>query len=335
MGGGNDMEHILRVKNLKTYFHTYRGVAKSVDGISFNLEKGKILGFVGESGSGKSVTALSIMGLIPSPPGKIEAESIEFDGKNLRALSKKELRKIRGSEISMVFQEPMTSLNPVLTIGEQITEVLLQHKKITPREAQQRAIELLELVNIPMPEARLKEYPHNLSGGMRQRIMIAIALACDPKLLIADEPTTALDVTIQAQILEILKQIREKFQTSIILITHDMGVIAEVTDYVAVMYCGKIVEYADTLSILKEPKHPYTRALINTIPELDEETEVLETIPGMVPSLYNLPRGCKFQPRCKNALPICSEKEPQTLELGTSKVSCWLYTDDGRKGDWS
>jgi len=327
------MDDILRVNNLRTYFRTYLGVAKSVDGISFNLGKGKILGFVGESGSGKSVTALSIMGLIQSPPGKIGADSIYFDGKNLRDLSKKELRRIRGNEISMVFQEPMTSLNPVLTIGEQITEVLLQHKKISFREARKRAVELLELVNIPMPEQRLKEYPHNLSGGMRQRVMIAIALACNPKLLIADEPTTALDVTIQAQILELLKEIREKLNTSIILITHDMGVIAEVTDYVAVMYCGKIVEYADTVSILKEPKHPYTKALINTIPKLDEQNEVLDTIPGMVPSLYNLPKGCKFQPRCNSALPICSEKEPQSIEDGTSIVSCWQYIGGKRKGE--
>jgi oligopeptide/dipeptide ABC transporter ATP-binding protein len=320
-------ERILEVKELKTYFYTDDGVVPAVDGVDFHVSKGETLGIVGESGCGKSVTSLSIMRLIPSPPGKIAGGEIIFKGKNLVKLSEEEMRKIRGNDISMIFQEPMTSLNPVYTIGDQISEVLMLHQGMNKEQALEKSVEMLSLVGIPLPEQRVHEYPHQLSGGMRQRVMIAMALACNPELLIADEPTTALDVTIQAQILELMKDLKERLGTAIMLITHDLGVIAEVAEKVLVMYAGKVVEYSDVKSIFKDPKHPYTRGLLNSIPKLNETREKLDVIEGIVPNPYEMPEGCRFHPRCKYAREICKQKQPELVEHQGHQVRCFMYTE--------
>lgn len=296
---------LLEVKDLKTYFYTDSGVAKAVDGVTFSLDKGKTLGIVGESGCGKSVTSLSIMRLVDPATGRNEGGSIVFDGQDLLTLPEKEMRKLRGNRISMIFQEPMTSLNPVFTIGDQISESLKLHKGLDKKAARDRAIELLELVGIPEAGKRVDEYPHQLSGGMRQRVMIAMALSGDPELLIADEPTTALDVTIQAQILQLLKDLQGKLHMSIIIITHDLGVIAEMADEVAVMYAGDIVEKAPTRALFDDPKHPYTIGLMNSIPDINDHVSRLRTLEGLVPSLYDMPSGCRFAPRCQFCCPEC------------------------------
>lgn len=299
---------LLEVKDLKTYFYTDSGVAKAVDGVTFSLDKGKTLGIVGESGCGKSVTSLSIMRLVDPATGRNEGGSIVFDGQDLLTLPEKEMRKLRGNRISMIFQEPMTSLNPVFTIGDQISESLKLHKGLDKKAARDRAIELLELVGIPEAGKRVDEYPHQLSGGMRQRVMIAMALSGDPELLIADEPTTALDVTIQAQILQLLKDLQGKLHMSIIIITHDLGVIAEMADEVAVMYAGDIVEKAPTRALFDDPKHPYTIGLMNSIPDINDHVSRLRTLEGLVPSLYDMPSGCRFAPRCQFCCPECEAR---------------------------
>jgi peptide/nickel transport system ATP-binding protein len=305
---------LLEVKNLKTGFKTDDGHFLAVDDVSFKLEEGKTLGIVGESGCGKSVTSLSVMRLIPTPPGKIEGGEILFDGKNLLTLSDEEMRKIRGNDIAMIFQEPMTSLNPVFTIGNQIGEAIALHQKgLSNAQIRAKTIEMLQLVGIPEPGNRVDDYPHQLSGGMRQRVMIAMALSCNPRLLIADEPTTALDVTIQAQILDLVRKLQKDFNASMILITHDLGVVAETCDDVAVMYAGKIVEYGSVEDIFYRPKHRYTQGLLNSIPhfETGHRLKRLETIPGLVPSMFNLPKGCRFQDRCGFAKDDCQATQPQ------------------------
>ena len=317
---------LLEVKDLKTYFYTDAGVAKSVDGVTFSVERGKVLGIVGESGCGKSVTSLSIMRLVDPTTGRYEGGSILFDGQDILKLPEKEMQKLRGNKISMIFQEPMTSLNHVFTIGYQIEESLMLHKGMDKKAARARAIELLEMVGIPEAAKRVDEYPHQLSGGMRQRVMIAMALAGDPELLIADEPTTALDVTIQAQILDLLKELQEKLHMSIIFITHDLGVIAEMADEVAVMYAGEIVEKAKTRELFDDPKHPYTVGLMDSIPDINQEVERLTTLEGLVPSLYDMPKGCHFAPRCKYACPECEEKHVELTDLeGGRQVRCRRY----------
>jgi len=322
-------ENLLEVKNLKTYFFTDGGVVKSVDDVSFNVKPGKTLGVVGESGCGKSITSLSIMQLVETPPGKIVDGEIIYNGENLLNKDKDEMRKIRGGEIAMIFQEPMTSLNPVFTVGQQIMEALMIHTDMDKTKAKERAIEMLKLVKIPLAEKRFNEYPHQLSGGMRQRVMIAMALSCNPKLLICDEPTTALDVTIQAQILDLINELKEKLGTSIMMITHDLGVIAEVADDVMVMYAGKIVEYGTADQIFETPMHPYTHGLMNCIPKLNDEEETrLHVIPGMVPSPDRMPKGCAFCPRCSEAKKICEEKMPELMEVNGQKVRCFKYTSE-------
>ena len=322
-------ENLLEVKNLKTYFFTDGGVVKSVDDVSFNVKPGKTLGVVGESGCGKSITSLSIMQLVETPPGKIVGGEIIYNGENLLGKNADEMRKIRGGEIAMIFQEPMTSLNPVFTVGQQIMEALSIHTDMDKNKAKERAIEMLKLVKIPLAEKRFNEYPHQLSGGMRQRVMIAMALSCNPKLLICDEPTTALDVTIQAQILDLINELKEKLGTSIMMITHDLGVIAEVADDVMVMYAGKIVEYGTADQIFETPMHPYTHGLMNCIPKLNDENETrLHVIPGMVPSPDRMPKGCAFCPRCSEAKKICEEKMPELMEVNGQKVRCFKYTSE-------
>jgi len=319
---------VLEVKNLVTTFSLESGSVNAVDGVSFSVRKGKTLGIVGESGCGKSVTSLSILRLIPNPPGKISGGEILYKGKNLLDLPMNEMRKIRGNEISMIFQEPMTSLNPVFTIGFQIEEPLRLHQGLSKKEARVKAIELLKLVNIPAPEARVDEYPHQLSGGMRQRVMIAMALACNPSVLICDEPTTALDVTIQAQILELMKKIRDSLGMAMILITHDLGVVAETADDVAVMYAGRIVEYGAVKEIFKNPKHPYTKGLLASIPKLGSASKSkLHAIPGLVPALSDLPPGCRFQGRCTEVFDRCRIEMPPLVQSSGSKDqhlnACW------------
>lgn len=310
-------DKILEVKNLETSFKVEEGTVIAVAGVSFDVRKGKTLGIVGESGCGKSVTSLSIMRLIPNPPGKITGGEILYKGTDLLKLDAAAMRKIRGNEISMIFQEPMTSLNPVFTIGNQLVEAISLHQDLSSKECRAKAIEMLKLVGIPSPEKRIDDYPHQLSGGMRQRVMIAMALSCNPQVLIADEPTTALDVTIQAQILELLRDLQNRVGMAMILITHDLGVVAEVCDEVIVMYAGKVAEQGSVEEIFKNPKHPYTRGLLNSIPTLKKDPTGkvkktrLETIPGIVPSLLDLPKGCRFQSRCTYVIDACRQAEPE------------------------
>jgi oligopeptide/dipeptide ABC transporter ATP-binding protein len=320
------MEPLLQVENLSTYFHTDEGTARAVEGVSFDVHPQETLGIVGESGCGKSVTSLSILRLIPDPPGRIEGGRIRFMGRDLLELSEKEMRKIRGNDIAMIFQEPMTSLNPVFTVGDQIGEVLRLHRGLSREQASERAIEMLRRVRIPDPEQRVDEYPHQLSGGQRQRVMIAMALACDPALLIADEPTTALDVTVQAQILELLKQLQDEYGMAIMLITHDLGVIAETAHRVVVMYAGVVVEVGTIYQVFDGPNHPYTEGLKAAIPKLGVKVEELHTIPGSVPSPYEEITGCPFQNRCPYVMDICRREFPPLFTVGEGHVArCFLY----------
>jgi oligopeptide/dipeptide ABC transporter ATP-binding protein len=324
-------ENVLEVKNLVTTFEIEKNgqklKIKAVDGISFELKKGKTLGIVGESGCGKSVTSLSAMRLIPSPPGNIESGQVLFNGTDLLKLKESEMRNIRGNKMSMIFQEPMTSLNPVFTVGSQVAEVFRIHKSLSKKEAIAQAIRMLQLVKIPSPEMRVRDYPHQLSGGMRQRVMIAMALACQPSVLIADEPTTALDVTIQAQILALMNELQQSQGMSTVLITHDLGVVAEVCQDVVVMYAGKIVEKSTVEELFSNPKHPYTKGLLASIPKLGEKKNRLKTIPGMVPSLSNLPVGCRFQSRCQFAVEQCKLSNPVLEKLNeNSSVACFRAT---------
>ncbi|MCI8637746.1 MAG: ABC transporter ATP-binding protein [Coprococcus sp.] len=325
------MEPLLKVENLVTCFGTKKGMVKAVDGVSFEIEAGKILGIVGESGCGKSVTSLSIMHLLPEQLGKITDGSILFEGRELRTLDEKEMVQIRGNKIAMIFQDPMTSLDPVMTIGKQLEETVLAHEKISRKEARQKSLEMLKKVNIPMPEYRMKEYPHQLSGGMRQRIMIAMGLLCNPALLIADEPTTALDVTIQAQILDLMKKLRDDFNTAIILITHDMGVVADMVDDILVMYAGRVMEQAPSVELFENPCHPYTKALLKSIPRLDQEVDILYSIKGSVPSPYNMPEGCKFCDRCECSMEVCRKKEPELFDVKGHKIRCWLFEKEAKE----
>ena len=320
---------LLDVRDLRTYFYTQDGVVKAVDGVDFSVRRGEIVGLVGESGCGKSVTSLSVMRLV-AYPGKIESGEVHFDEVELLGLPRREMTSIRGSRISMIFQQPTSCLNPVFDAGDQLAEVLQIHQEIKRRAGRERAIELLRMVGIPDPEKRIEAYPHELSGGMAQRVMIAMALACNPELLIADEPTTALDVTIQAQILDLMRNLQASTGTSIILITHDMGVVAEMASRVAVMYAGRIVEEADVNTLFSRPKHPYTQGLLASIPVLGQLKEELDVIPGVVPSLIDLPPGCRFAPRCRareeKGLEICTQEEPRIEPIDPEhKVRCWLY----------
>ncbi|MGC9311526.1 MAG: ABC transporter ATP-binding protein [Sediminispirochaetaceae bacterium] len=327
----SEREKLLEVKNLKTYFYTHKGVVKAVDSVNFDLERGEILGIVGESGGGKSVTGFSVIRLIDEP-GRIVDGQIIFKGTDLMRKSESYMTTIRGKEISMVFQDPMTSLNPVYTIGRQLEEVLILHENLTREERRRRCVELLNNVGIPNAESRLNNYPHQFSGGMRQRVIIAIALASNPDLIIADEPTTALDVTIQAQILKLMKQLSRETNSALILITHDLAVISELTDRVNVMYCGKIVETGYTKELIRNPAHPYTQGLLNSIPDIDEDKKRLSTIPGIVPNMFELPVGCKFAERCPYAQDICWEKEPEVTDLGNRhEVYCFFPLVDEKK----
>ena len=328
---GERGEVLLDIRGLKTHFDTREGVVKAVDEVSFQINRGEVLGLVGESGCGKSVTSLSIMGLIPHP-GEVVAGQVYFDGRDVAQMKPDDVRKLRGEHVSMIFQQPGSALNPVQRAGVQIKEVYKLHRDWTKDVEQEKVIEKLEQVGIPDPESRAKAYPHELSGGMGQRVMIAMALACEPELLIADEPTTALDVTIQAQILDLIRELQESSNTAVLLITHDLGVVAEMADRVAVMYAGEIVEQTDVRTIFKQPMHPYTKGLIGSIPVLGHLVDMLDTIPGIVPSLIDLPPGCRFADRCsarvENNLEICAEQKPQLLEVTPGhKVRCWLYAD--------
>lgn len=321
------MTTLLEVKDLQTHFKTENGVIPSVDGVSFSIKKGETIAVVGESGCGKSVTSLSIMGLIGAT-GSIEAGSILFEGKDLTKLSKKEMRKLRGNEIAMIFQEPLTSLNPLFTVGNQISESIRLHQGASKQEAKVKSIDMLQRVGIPRPEKVYSSHPHLLSGGMRQRVMIAMALSCNPKLLIADEPTTALDVTIQAQILELMKGLTRDFDTSIMLITHDLGVVAEMVDTVIVMYAGQVVEHTDVFTLFSSPKHPYTKGLLDSTPKIHERNEELLTIEGTVPIPSAMPKGCRFQPRCPYAMEKCVHEAPLLEETSAGhKVRCWLHEE--------
>ena len=327
-------EPVLKVKDLKTYFYLEDDrVAKAVDGVSLDIHPGETVAIVGESGSGKSMTGLSIMRLVRSP-GKIINGSISLNGKDLLALSNREITSVRGNDIAMIFQEPMTALNPVFTIGNQMIEMLKKHKKMTTKEATNKAIELLNLVGIPRPEEIIKEYPHQLSGGMRQRVMIAMAISCDPKLLIADEPTTALDVTIQAQILELLENLKQQLGMGLLLITHDLGLVYEYADRVMVMYGGQIVEHAPTVELLKLTKHPYTEGLLKSIPNIDKDVERLATIEGIVPPAYRFPKGCRFSARCPYVMEKCLESNPELLSYDENhEVRCYLYAEGSSERD--
>ncbi|MDJ0883797.1 MAG: ABC transporter ATP-binding protein [Desulfobacterales bacterium] len=319
---------LLKIENLQTYFYVKGQVAKAVDDVSLTIPAGQTLGLVGESGCGKSVTAHSIIQLIPEPPGKIVGGRIEFEGQNLLDFPEEQMRKIRGNRISMIFQEPMTSLNPVFTVGDQVGEVMRLHQNLSRQAARERTVEMFTLVGIPAPETRLDDYPHQMSGGMRQRVMIAMALACNPRLMIADEPTTALDVTIQAQILDLMNQLKTETGASILFITHDLGVIAEMAQHVAVMYAGKMVEYADVQTLFAEPKHPYTVGLMASIPVLGHKTDQgrLSTIRGTVPSLFNLPEGCKFSDRCPDVFDDCRRINPDMYTVGANHIArCLKY----------
>lgn len=316
-------DKLLDIKDLTIEFVTDDEVVSAVNGLDMELNKGETIGLVGETGAGKTTSALGIMGLVPNPPGKIKRGSMKFEGVDLLSLSEEEMRKIRGSKISMIFQDPMTSLNPVMTVGEQIAEVIEIHEKVNKEEAFEKAKEMLELVGIP--GGRANDFPHQFSGGMKQRVVIAIALACNPELLIADEPTTALDVTIQAQVLDLMNELKEKFKTAMILITHDLGVVAQACDKVAIMYAGEIVEAGTLLDIFENPKHPYTHGLFGSIPSLDEECDRLKPIQGLMPDPTNLPTGCKFHPRCPHATELCSRQQPQITEVTPGhKVRCLI-----------
>ncbi|NRF93342.1 ABC transporter ATP-binding protein [Paenibacillus frigoriresistens] len=315
---------LLEIKGLKTYFYSDEGVVPAVDGVDITVREGETVGIVGESGCGKSVTSLTAMRLTP---GRVVEGSITFNGKDLLALSDNEIREIRGNEMAMIFQEPMTSLNPVFTIGQQIGEAIEIHMRFNKQKARERAIEMLKLVGIPRPEQIVDEYPHQLSGGMRQRVMIAMAMSCNPKLLIADEPTTALDVTIQAQILDLMRELKTKHNTAIMMITHDLGVVAEMCDRVIVMYCGKVVEETDVVTLFTNPKHPYTQGLMKSIPNMDSDEKRLYSIKGIVPTPGSLREGCAFAPRCEFALDICRQKAPQLVEVESDHFSrCWLHS---------
>jgi oligopeptide/dipeptide ABC transporter ATP-binding protein len=318
-------ENLLEVRALRTTFDGEQGVVRAVDGVDFSLARGRTLGIVGESGCGKSVTALSIMRLVPQPPGRIDGGEVLFEGVDLLSLPESRMRSLRGDQLSMIFQEPMTSLNPAFPVGEQIAEALLRHRNVSKPEAKQQAIEMLRRVRIPSPEQRADDYPHQLSGGMRQRVMIAMALACNPKLLIADEPTTALDVTIQAQILELMRALRAELGTAIILITHDLGVIAELADDVIVMYAGQVIERCSVERLFAEPQHPYTIGLLGSIPRLHLEQERLPAIQGFVPNAAALPSGCRFHPRCPFAVDKCRHEVPPLMEITPQhEAACWL-----------
>lgn len=327
------MESLLAIQGLRTRFHTLEGVVNAVDGIDFEVYRGETLGLVGESGCGKSVTALSILQLLRCPPAEIQGR-ILFAGTNLLNLGREGIRKIRGNAISMIFQEPMTSLNPVLTIGEQIAEAARVHQGMTRQEARRWAVEMLRMVQIPGPNSRVKEYPHKLSGGMRQRAIIAMALSCNPQLILADEPTTALDVTIQAQIMDLMVRLKEEFETAIVLITHDMGIIAEMASRVVVMYAGKVVEEAPVRELFKDPRHPYTQGLLGSIPVVGRKARTdrrLQEISGIVPTPLEMPLGCRFHPRCPKTMDICCEKKPPVIRLAEHRqVNCWLEEDGAR-----
>ena len=325
----NPDQPLLNIDQLSVRFKTYDGLVQAVDRVSFEVAPGETMGLVGESGCGKSVTAMSILRLLKSPPAQISGR-IEFQGQDLLTLSPDKMRAVRGADVSMIFQEPMTSLNPVLTIGRQISESVMLHRRASEKEAWARAVEMLRLVQIPAPEARAKEYPHKLSGGMRQRAMIAMALSCDPKLVLADEPTTALDVTIQAQIMHLLRQLKDETGASVILITHDLGVIAEMASRVVVMYAGRVAEEAPVRDLFHDPKHPYTRGLLESIPKLGQKFKTgrieLSEIKGVVPSLLNLPTGCRFSPRCDRVMDVCKNEAPPMVQLNDNRrVRCWLY----------
>jgi peptide/nickel transport system ATP-binding protein len=322
------MSSLLEINNLSTFFYIEEGVVQSVRNVDLKIKRGETLALVGESGCGKSVTALSVLRLVPTPPGKFETGNILFDSQDIFSKTEKQMEQLRGNDISMIFQEPMTSLNPIFTIGDQIAESIILHQKKTKEEAREIALELLRKVAIPSPERRIDQYPHELSGGMKQRVMIAMAIACEPALLIADEPTTALDVTIEAQILELMDQLRRDTDMAILLITHNLGIVAQYADRVAVMYSGKIVEEAPVEVLFESPAHPYTRGLLNSLPR-GEPGEALESIPGTVPNPVSLPGGCAFHPRCRDAMPECSEETPPNFETEQSQqqVACWLYRD--------
>ncbi len=326
------MAPLLEVKDLRTYFHTREGVVHAVDDVTFDLEEGETLGLVGESGSGKSVTALTIMRLIATPPGRIEAGQVLFQGQDLLKISDEEMRRIRGKEIAMIFQEPMTSLNPVLTIGRQITEALELHMKMTGKQARTRTIELLERVRIPEAAKRIDDYPHQFSGGMRQRVMIAMALSCNPKLLLADEPTTALDVTIQAQVLEVMKELTTEFGTAVMLITHNLGIVARYANRVNVMYAGRVVERAVARDLYRDPSHPYTLGLLHSVPRLDEEIRSkLDPIEGLPPDMTNPPVGCRFEPRCRFAQDVCRAEYPPMESIAPAHTTaCWVDVKTGK-----
>lgn len=316
---------LLSVKNLSTEFPVKKGIVRAVEDVSFDVDQGEILAIVGESGSGKSVTSLSIMGLL-AEPGHVADGSLEFEGKDLATLSEKQYRELRGNDMAMIFQEPMTSLNPVYRVGNQIVEAIRTHEKVSKAEAKDRAVDLLRKVGIPSPEARINDYPHQMSGGMRQRVMIAMALACNPKLLIADEPTTALDVTIQAQILDLLRRLRDDTGMAVLLITHDLGVVSETADRVVVMYCGQVVEEAEVRTLFDHPMHPYTLGLLKSIPRLeDDDSKRLYMIKGMVPNPLEMPPGCHFSDRCDSCMDICRTKVPELVDVDGHKVRCFLY----------
>lgn len=317
------MSKLLEIKDLTIQYATEDEIVSAVNSLEIELEEGETIGLVGETGAGKTTTALGIMGLVPNPPGKILSGKITFEGKDLLTLSEDEMRMIRGNKISMIFQDPMTSLNPVMTVGEQIAEVIEIHEQLGKEKSFEKAKEMLELVGIP--GARANDFPHQFSGGMKQRVVIAIALACNPKLLIADEPTTALDVTIQAQVLDLMNDLKEKFKTAMILITHDLGVVAQVCDKVAIMYAGEIVEAGSLIDVFENPKHPYTYGLFGSIPSLDEECDRLKPIQGLMPDPTNLPSGCKFHPRCPHATELCSKEQPRVIEIEKGhKVRCLI-----------
>lgn len=318
---------LLEVKDLKTHFYTVDGILPAVDGVSFNVSKGETLGIVGESGSGKSVTARSIMRLVPNPPGKIVSGSIKFNGEDLLLKKENEMRKIRGGKIGMIFQDPMTSLNPLFTIGNQMIEAIRIHQKVGKKEAREKAIEALKMVGIPSPEARIDNYPHNMSGGMRQRVMIAMALSCNPELLIADEPTTALDVTIQAQILDLIKDMKNKLNMSVLIITHDLGVVADMADKIIVMYAGKMMEYSSVLDLFDNPLHPYTKGLLDSIPTLDMEGDRLKSIEGNLPNVSLDFKGCRFAERCSERSEKCLVQDPELIKVNNSYVRCHKYVN--------